>query len=431
MQAASKSLQDSRAALADAGAAAATETIDGAPGSDALLRNSAEATASEETRVPRRKRQRAGELSRGADNAADQAGTTRTTELAELEEAYKQLQLDCDAAARQHLHAVQRYDKDLRLVDRGKIAADVAARAELAALATTIADAQASAQRLQTKRCARVVARRRRLHGTSCPTAAGCLARRHTLCGGAVPSGRKCRRKQHEHLWSAAERSCRSSDSQRSHCMWPASSSACPGKVLSTAARRRRPRAAALRTATLHTGGFPQRMAGVLCRIFAELTGGAGDAELLLTLDKHLLFAEGIVMSVRCVAIAAACAACLHAVQYRRCISSGGAAVRRARKPDASVRRPGQGAWRCFQELSGGQQALAALALSLAIHAASPSTWFLCDEVDAALDVLRASQLAAYMRRSATQFVVVSHKPQARLAARMPCPCRERITPAA
>jgi chromosome segregation ATPase len=68
--------------------------------------------------------------------------------------------------------------------------------------------------------------------------------------------------------------------------------------------------------------------------------------------------------------------------------------------------------WRSFEQLSGGQQALAALALSLAIHSTLKSSWFLCDEADAALDVLRASHLADFMLHSDKQFLVVSHKPE-------------------
>jgi chromosome segregation ATPase len=68
--------------------------------------------------------------------------------------------------------------------------------------------------------------------------------------------------------------------------------------------------------------------------------------------------------------------------------------------------------WRDFQQLSGGQQALAALSLSLAIHSTFESAWFLCDEVDAALDVMRASSLADFMLGSSKQFLVVSHKPE-------------------
>ena len=35
------------------------------------------------------------------------------------------------------------------------------------------------------------------------------------------------------------------------------------------------------------------------CSTFKQLTGGDGDADLLFTMDKHVIFNEGIVMSVR------------------------------------------------------------------------------------------------------------------------------------
>ena len=35
-------------------------------------------------------------------------------------------------------------------------------------------------------------------------------------------------------------------------------------------------------------------------RVFRQLTGGEGDADLLLTMDKQVVFTEGILMSVRC-----------------------------------------------------------------------------------------------------------------------------------
>ena len=76
--------------------------------------------------------------------------------------------------------------------------------------------------------------------------------------------------------------------------------------------------------------------------------------------------------------------------------------------------RPDTAAWRPFSQLSGGQQALAALALSFAVHSTKRAAWFLCDEVDAALDVSRAAHLASYVARSRTQFLVISHKPQVR-----------------
>ena len=55
------------------------------------------------------------------------------------------------------------------------------------------------------------------------------------------------------------------------------------------------------------------------------------------------------------------------------------------------------------------------------MHSTFPVAWFLCDEVDAALDVLRASHLANYMLQSSTQFIVVSHKPQVFEKAKMLC----------
>ena len=41
-------------------------------------------------------------------------------------------------------------------------------------------------------------------------------------------------------------------------------------------------------------------MGRAACRVFRQLTGGEGDADLLLTMDKQVVFTEGILMSVRC-----------------------------------------------------------------------------------------------------------------------------------
>eukprot|EP00796_Vickermania_ingenoplastis_P005368 gene5368-3863_t len=64
--------------------------------------------------------------------------------------------------------------------------------------------------------------------------------------------------------------------------------------------------------------------------------------------------------------------------------------------------------------LSGGERTMAALALLFAIHALSPSPFFVLDEVDAALDAGNVEKLARYVRQNAQQgqFVVVSHKDQ-------------------
>jgi hypothetical protein len=37
-----------------------------------------------------------------------------------------------------------------------------------------------------------------------------------------------------------------------------------------------------------------------LSNVYGSLSGGAGDADLLFTPERHLLFGEGVLMSVRC-----------------------------------------------------------------------------------------------------------------------------------
>ena len=46
--------------------------------------------------------------------------------------------------------------------------------------------------------------------------------------------------------------------------------------------------------------------------------------------------------------------------------------------------RPDRHKWRAFRMLSGGQQALATLALSFALQAAFPSPFYFFDEIDCA-----------------------------------------------
>ena len=69
--------------------------------------------------------------------------------------------------------------------------------------------------------------------------------------------------------------------------------------------------------------------------------------------------------------------------------------------------RPDRRRWRAFSSLSGGQQALATLALSFALQKALPSPFYFFDEVDCALDT-------------------VGHRVGRRRAARLPLlrPCR-------
>ncbi|KAG5492772.1 hypothetical protein JKF63_01352 [Porcisia hertigi] len=64
--------------------------------------------------------------------------------------------------------------------------------------------------------------------------------------------------------------------------------------------------------------------------------------------------------------------------------------------------------------LSGGERTMAALALLFAFHDASPTPFFVLDEVDAALDAGNVEKLASYLRKycQSCQFVVVSLKDQ-------------------
>ncbi len=75
--------------------------------------------------------------------------------------------------------------------------------------------------------------------------------------------------------------------------------------------------------------------------------------------------------------------------------------------------RPDNRSWRPFPALSGGQQALATLALSFALQAAYPSPLYFFDEIDCALDSSTAARVADYIRsQTQSQYIVVSHKPQ-------------------
>lgn len=69
--------------------------------------------------------------------------------------------------------------------------------------------------------------------------------------------------------------------------------------------------------------------------------------------------------------------------------------------------------FRDMDELSGGEKSIAALALLLAIHSYQPSPFFVLDEVDAALDNINVTKIAAYIREHASedfQFIVISLK---------------------
>ena len=66
-----------------------------------------------------------------------------------------------------------------------------------------------------------------------------------------------------------------------------------------------------------------------------------------------------------------------------------------------------------FEQLSGGQQALVAVALQLACQEALASSPFcIFDEIDAALDTQRVQALAKFVTARSRQSVFVSHRPQ-------------------
>ena len=94
-----------------------------------------------------------------------------------------------------------------------------------------------------------------------------------------------------------------------------------------------------------------------LSAIYQVLTGGLGDANCAFPRDAVAAFEQGVRFRVR---------------------------------PDAT-------AWRPFATLSGGQQALAALALCLALQDAAPAPFYFFDEIDAALDSVNAARVADFL----------------------------------
>jgi chromosome segregation protein len=73
--------------------------------------------------------------------------------------------------------------------------------------------------------------------------------------------------------------------------------------------------------------------------------------------------------------------------------------------------QPPHAEWTRFETLSGGQQALVAVALNLSLHEADGGAICLFDEIDAALDSQRVKALADHVcTRKETQSVFVSHR---------------------
>lgn len=74
--------------------------------------------------------------------------------------------------------------------------------------------------------------------------------------------------------------------------------------------------------------------------------------------------------------------------------------------------RPDRSEWKSFEKLSGGQQALVACALSLALQISFPSPVFFCDEIDASLDSRNIERVARLIQRTSKkqhcQFIFIS-----------------------
>lgn len=71
------------------------------------------------------------------------------------------------------------------------------------------------------------------------------------------------------------------------------------------------------------------------------------------------------------------------------------------------------GLWKdTLSELSGGQKALIALSLILALLIFKPAPMYILDEVDAALDLSHTQNIGEMLRRhfSGSQFLIISHK---------------------
>jgi structural maintenance of chromosome 1 len=68
--------------------------------------------------------------------------------------------------------------------------------------------------------------------------------------------------------------------------------------------------------------------------------------------------------------------------------------------------------FRDIDQLSGGEKAVAALALLFAIHSYRPSPFFILDEIDAALDMSNVAVVAQYLKQKAQdlQIILISLK---------------------
>jgi chromosome segregation ATPase len=69
-----------------------------------------------------------------------------------------------------------------------------------------------------------------------------------------------------------------------------------------------------------------------------------------------------------------------------------------------------------FKSLSGGQQALAAVVLSVSLQRVSPMPFYIMDEIDSSLDSENVFNITALLsnesKKSGVQYILVTHRPE-------------------
>ena len=72
--------------------------------------------------------------------------------------------------------------------------------------------------------------------------------------------------------------------------------------------------------------------------------------------------------------------------------------------------KPSQKTWRFISFLSGGEKTLSSLAVVFSIQTLKPSSWYLLDEIDAALDFKNVNKVSVYLLIQSTfcQIFIVS-----------------------
>lgn len=71
---------------------------------------------------------------------------------------------------------------------------------------------------------------------------------------------------------------------------------------------------------------------------------------------------------------------------------------------------PKKKTWKPISNLSGGEKTLASLSLIFALHQYNPSSFYIMDEIDAALDYKNVLLISNYIKQVNSQFIVISFK---------------------